>query len=146
MRLDPFNVPLAPHWLGIAHYTLGHYPAVLGECALRAPNYGAVHLWLAATHARMGQRATSTRSRSVRSSGRDRKLKERTLRFARDRPQLSPVGLDDRPANRQSHPCSFGLCGVEGLENAIEMCRMDARPGITHCHENACVVLLRADQ
>jgi len=58
MRLDPFYVPLAPHWLGLAHYTLGQYPealAALGECALRAPNYGAVHLWLAATHARMGQ-------------------------------------------------------------------------------------------
>jgi adenylate cyclase len=58
MRLDPFYVPLAPHWLGIAHHTLGQYPealAALSECALRAPNYGAVHLWLAATHARMGQ-------------------------------------------------------------------------------------------
>ena len=58
MRLDPFHVPLAPHWLGLAHYTLGQYPealAALNDCALRAPNYGAVHLWLAATHARMGQ-------------------------------------------------------------------------------------------
>jgi adenylate cyclase len=58
MRLDPFYVPLAPHWLGVAHFTLGKYPealAALSECALRAPNYGPVHLWLAATHARMGQ-------------------------------------------------------------------------------------------
>jgi adenylate cyclase len=58
MRLDPFYVPLAPHWLGIAHYTLGQYPealAALSECALRAPNYGAVHLWLAATYARLGR-------------------------------------------------------------------------------------------
>jgi adenylate cyclase len=58
MRLDPFYVPLAPHWLGLAHYTLGQYPealAALSECARRAPNYGAVHLWLAATYARMGQ-------------------------------------------------------------------------------------------
>ena len=58
MRLDPFYVPLAPHWLGLAYYTLRQYPdalAALSECALRAPNYGAVHLWLAATHARMGQ-------------------------------------------------------------------------------------------
>ena len=58
MRLDPFYVPLAPHWLGLAHYTLGQYVealAALSECALRAPDYGAVHLWLAATHARMGQ-------------------------------------------------------------------------------------------
>lgn len=58
MRLDPFYVPLAPHWLGLAHFTLGQYPealAALSECSLRAPNYSAVHLWLAATHARMGQ-------------------------------------------------------------------------------------------
>ena len=58
MRLDPFYVPLAPHWLGLAYYTLRQYPealTALSECALRAPNYGAVHLWLAATHARMGQ-------------------------------------------------------------------------------------------
>jgi tetratricopeptide (TPR) repeat protein len=58
MRLDPFYVPLAPHWLGLAHYTLRQYGealAALNECALRAPNYSAVHLWLAATHARMGQ-------------------------------------------------------------------------------------------
>jgi adenylate cyclase len=57
MRLDPFYVPLAPHWLGLAHYTLKQYPealAALNECALRAPNYGAVHIWLAATHARLG--------------------------------------------------------------------------------------------
>jgi adenylate cyclase len=58
MRLDPFYVPLAPHWLGVAHYVLGQYPealAALGECALRAPNYGPAHLWLAATHVRLGQ-------------------------------------------------------------------------------------------
>jgi tetratricopeptide (TPR) repeat protein len=62
-------VPLAPHWLGLAHYTLGNYPeavAALSECALRAPNYGAVHLWLAATHARMGQMdAARTEARKV---------------------------------------------------------------------------------
>ena len=50
--------------------------------------------------AAMCQRATSTRSRSVRSGGRDRKLKESTLRFARDRPQPSAVGFDDRAADR----------------------------------------------
>lgn len=58
MRLDPFYVPLAPHWLGVAHYTLKQYPealAALSECALRAPNYGAVHVWLAATYARLGR-------------------------------------------------------------------------------------------
>jgi adenylate cyclase len=58
MRLDPFYAPLAPHWLGLAHYTLKQYSQALPplkECALRAPNYGAVHLWLAATYARLEQ-------------------------------------------------------------------------------------------
>jgi adenylate cyclase len=58
MRLDPFYAPLAPHWVGLAHYTLKQYSQAvpfLKECALRAPDYGAVHLWLAATYARLGQ-------------------------------------------------------------------------------------------
>jgi adenylate cyclase len=58
MRLDPFYAPLAPHWLGLAYFTLRQYPLALSslkECALRAPNYGPVHAWLAATHARLGQ-------------------------------------------------------------------------------------------
>jgi hypothetical protein len=41
-----------------------------------------------------------TRSRSVRSGDRDRKLKESTLRFTRDRPQPPPVRFDDRAADR----------------------------------------------
>jgi hypothetical protein len=55
------------------------------------------------------------------------------------------MGVDDRPANRQPHPCSAGLCGVEGLKNALEMFRRDARPGIVHCHKDTCVVLFGAD-
>ena len=58
MRLDPFYVPLAPHWMGLAHFALRQYPTALTylkECALRAPAYGAVHLWLAATYARLGR-------------------------------------------------------------------------------------------
>jgi adenylate cyclase len=58
MRLDPFYVPLAPHWLGRAYFMLKRYDEALNafrECATRAPNYRAVHLWLAATHARLGR-------------------------------------------------------------------------------------------
>src|SRR6478672_6754541 len=73
-------------------------------------------------------------------------LKYRTARFIRFCPQPAPMGVDDRPTNRQPHPCSAGLCGVEGIENAIEMFRIDARPGIVDCHKDTCVVLLGADQ
>jgi adenylate cyclase len=58
MRVDPFYAPLAPHWLGLAHFTLKQYSMALPplqECALRAPNYAPVHAWLAATRARLGQ-------------------------------------------------------------------------------------------
>jgi adenylate cyclase len=56
MRLDPFYAPLAPHWLGFAHYMLRQYSKALPplrECAARAPNYRAVHVWLAATYVRL---------------------------------------------------------------------------------------------
>src|SRR5207344_1935438 len=48
------------------------------------------------------QRATSTRSRSVRSGGRDRKLKESTSRLASGRPQPPTMGFDDRAADREA--------------------------------------------
>jgi hypothetical protein len=57
------------------------------------------------------------------------------------------MGVDDRPTDRQSHPYSARLRGVESLENAIEMVRINARPGIAHGHENATGPgLLGADQ
>src|SRR5258708_30229939 len=57
------------------------------------------------------------------------------------------MGMDDGPANRKSHPHSARLRGVESLENALEMFRINARPRIAHCHENATgLVLLGADQ
>src|SRR6516225_5038155 len=66
-------------------------------------------------------------------------------RLARLRPQLTAVSIDDGSAYRQPHPCSTGF-GVEGVEDAIEMLRINARPGIAHRHENACRVLLGADR
>ena len=56
------------------------------------------------------------------------------------------MGLDDRPANRQPHPHAAGLRGVKRIEHALEMRRIDAWPGIAHCHKDTCVVLLGADQ
>src|SRR5712691_6848113 len=74
-------------------------------------------------------------------------LKYGAARFIRICPELPPVGIDDRPADRQPHPNSAGLRGVESLENALEMFRTNARPGIAHCHENATGLgLLGADQ
>jgi adenylate cyclase len=58
MRLDPFYVPLAPGWLGLAHYMLKAYAEALPplrECAARAPGLRGSHLWLAMAYARLGR-------------------------------------------------------------------------------------------
>jgi tetratricopeptide (TPR) repeat protein len=58
MRLDPFYVPMAAGWLGLAYYLLRQHSralAPLRECAARAPNIRFGHLCLAATHAQLGK-------------------------------------------------------------------------------------------
>jgi adenylate cyclase len=57
MRLDPFYSPVELGSLGLAHYLLRQYAqalALLRECASRAPNFRAAHVFLAATHAQLG--------------------------------------------------------------------------------------------
>jgi len=56
-RLDPFYPPIAPLTLGLAHYLLRQYSQALPlmrECASRAPNSRVAHVFLAATHAQLG--------------------------------------------------------------------------------------------
>src|SRR5215470_8927020 len=55
------------------------------------------------------------------------------------------MSLDDGGAYRQPHPCPTGLRGVEGVEDSIEMCRINTWPGIAYGHESACLVLLGAN-
>jgi hypothetical protein len=56
------------------------------------------------------------------------------------------MGIDDGPADRQPHSHSAGLRGVESLENALDMLRIDARPGIANRDKDAfasvCSVLI----
>ena len=66
--------------------------------------------------------------------------------LARRGPEPAPMGLYDREADRQAHPHAVGLCGVKCIEHALEMRRIEARSGIAHCHKDASVVLLGADQ
>src|SRR5258708_8130026 len=51
-------------------------------------------------------------------------------------PQPAAVGFNDGPADRQPHSHSAGLRGVEGIENALDMSRINARPRIAHRDEN----------
>jgi adenylate cyclase len=58
MRLDPFYAPLAPGWLGRAHYMLKQYSAALAparECATQMPNVTLGHLGLAVAYAQLGK-------------------------------------------------------------------------------------------
>src|SRR4051812_7171917 len=43
-------------------------------------------------------------------------------------PQPARMGIDDRPTDRQPHSHPAGLRGVQSLENALEMLRINARP------------------
>src|SRR5215470_12879831 len=73
-------------------------------------------------------------------------LKCSTPRLVRLRPQFPSMSMDDGAANRQPHACSTGFRGVEGVEDPVEIHRINARPGIAHGHEGACLILLGADQ
>src|SRR5262245_33863203 len=73
-------------------------------------------------------------------------LKYSTARLVCLCPQPASMGVDDRPADRQPHSRSAGFGRVECLKNALAMPRIKARSGIAYGHEDACVVLFRADQ
>src|SRR6516165_2164421 len=75
-----------------------------------------------------------------------RELKCSAAWLVRLRPQLAPMSMNDGAANRQPHARSTGLRGVEGVEDSIEMRRINARAGIAHGHEDACLALLGANQ
>src|SRR5262245_47670291 len=75
-----------------------------------------------------------------------RELKYGAARLVRLRPQPAAMSVDDRSTDRQPHPCSGRLRGVERLENPLQIRRIDARPGIAHGHEDAGLVLLGADR
>src|SRR5258706_13618559 len=78
------------------------------------------------------QKATSTRSRSVRSGGRDRKLKESTPRLAPGRPQPPTMGFDNRAADREAHAHAVGLRRVEGFKETRQALRAQPMAGIPH--------------
>ena len=72
-----------------------------------------------------------------------RELKYRAARVVRFRPQPASVGIDDRPADRKPHPGPTGLGSVESLEDALDMFRIDASPGIMHGDKDTAGFVLR---
>jgi adenylate cyclase len=62
MSLDPFYEPQAPGLMGFAYFMLQRYDEALvhlRQCVARAPGLRLVRLWLAATHARLGDKTNA---------------------------------------------------------------------------------------
>jgi len=58
LRLDPFAVPIARGFLGLAYYMLQRYPeavAPIREFVSRSPNHVPGRVWLTATYAQLGR-------------------------------------------------------------------------------------------
>jgi adenylate cyclase len=58
LRIDPFTLPIARGWLGLAYYVLRKYKEALPplrEFVSQAPNFRPGRVWLAATFAQLGR-------------------------------------------------------------------------------------------
>src|SRR6516162_2380763 len=76
---------------------------------------------------------------------RQRQSKDRTLRLILCCREPPAMGLDDRAADCESHADSIGLGRVEGLEQAIEIRRIDSRAGVFHFDEHVVRISLTRD-
>jgi len=56
------------------------------------------------------------------------------------------MSINDGTADREPHPRSIGLSGVECLEDVLDMRGIDTGPQISHCHEDTCRVPLSRDR
>src|SRR5262245_44904586 len=73
-------------------------------------------------------------------------LKYGAARFVDAGPEPAAMGIDDGSADGQPHPGAAGLRGVEGLENSLEMFRINARPRIAYSDQDPSLGLLSPDQ
>src|SRR6266403_5182474 len=77
-------------------------------------------------------RLTSTASRRSVCDRRQGELKAGAAGQVRARPQPAAVRFDDRTADRQAHPQTARLRGVDGRENVLESLRREAWTPISH--------------
>ena len=59
----------------------------------------------------------------------------------RRNPQPAPVGLDDRPADRETHSHTARFCGEERVEYPINIFRVDAGSRVSHRYPNVPIAL-----
>src|SRR4029450_6273122 len=86
-----------------------------------------------------GRQARLRRGRELPFRSRQGELEHGAAGFVRLRPWLAAMSVDDRAADRQHHARSTGLRGVEGVKAPVEMLLINARPGIAHGHDDACL-------
>src|SRR6516164_6846872 len=67
---------------------------------------------------------------------RKRHTKDRAVGLVRRRRQPPAMRLDDRAADRQPHAHPVGLGRIEGLEQAVEVRRVEPRAGVLYLDEH----------
>jgi hypothetical protein len=68
---------------------------------------------------------SNSRRRTV---GEQHKLKDGALGFVRGNPQPAIMGLNDRTADRQTHPHTARFCSEQRIEYPLELLRADSCP------------------
>src|SRR3977135_3814336 len=72
--------------------------------------------------------------------------KDSSLGSVPRRPYPSPMCLDDRAADRQSHAHAAGFGSEEGVEQPVRVLGGNPDTAVFHCYQNlACFVLMRSD-
>src|ERR1700730_12333097 len=59
---------------------------------------------------------------------------------------MTPMGLDNRPADRQSHPDPLGLGCKERLKDLTDLLRIEATSGILNLDQHTVRILCRLDE
>ena len=93
---------------------------------------------------RQGSRAAACSWRMFLVCGNGELKRRAGIRIASS-PQLSAVGFDDRPADRQTHAHAAGLGGEEGGEQPVEVRRVDPGAGVLDRHEHPLRRALRSN-
>jgi len=76
---------------------------------------------------------------------RKRHTKDRAVGLVRRRRQPPAMRLDDRAADRQPHAHPVGLGRIEGLEQAVEVRRVEPRAGVLYLDEHIIRTTLAGD-
>src|ERR1700730_2617186 len=78
---------------------------------------------------------TSSAQHRRRAVGTQHELKDGALGVVRGNPQPAIMGLNDRTADRQTHPHAARFCSEQRMEYVLEVLRADSCAGVRHRHD-----------